>query len=58
MVLEGTKAYRRSDGNINLFRNDRNAERFNRSAGCMGTPMVSAHDPIQAIVEPVGLEHR
>ena len=31
-IFEGTKAYRRPDGNINLFRVDRNMARLNRSA--------------------------
>ena len=31
-IFEGTKAYLRPDGRVNLFRIDRNMARFNRSA--------------------------
>ncbi len=58
MVFDGTKAYRRPDGDLNLFRVERNAERFNRSAERMGMPPVDAPAHVQAIAELVRLEHR
>jgi len=58
MVFDGTKAYRRPDGNVNLFRVERNAERFNRSAARIGMPPVDVDAHVQAIVELVRLEQR
>jgi branched-chain amino acid aminotransferase len=58
MVFDGTKAYRRPDGNLNLFRVERNAERFNRSAARMGMPTVDEQAHVHAITELVRLEHR
>ena len=39
-IFEGTKAYRRADGNINLFRPWENMKRFNNSARRMSMPQV------------------
>lgn len=58
MVFDGTKAYRRSDGDLNLFRADRNCERFNRSAERMGMPTVDVDLHFDAIETLVALEHR
>lgn len=58
MVFEGTKAYRRPDGNLNLFRVEKNIERFNRSATRLGMPPVDADAHLHAISELVRLEHR
>ena len=58
MVFDGTKAYKRPDGDLNLFRVKKNAERFNRSAERMGMPAVDADFHVQAITELVRLEHR
>ncbi|MFT4564722.1 MAG: branched-chain amino acid aminotransferase, partial [Gammaproteobacteria bacterium] len=58
MVFDGTKAYRRSDGDLNLFRADRNCERFNRSAERMGMPSVDVRLHFDAIETLVALEHR
>ena len=58
MIFDGTKAYRRPDGRINLFRVDRNAARFNRSAVRMGMPEVPADFHVAAIRRLVELEHR
>lgn len=58
MVFDGTKAYRRPDGDLNLFRVDRNVERFNRSAERMGMPPVDAELHLAAIERLVALEHR
>jgi len=41
-IFEGTKAYRRPDGNINLFRVDRNMARLNRSAIRLGMPQIDS----------------
>lgn len=58
MIFDGTKAYRRPDGDLNLFRPDRNAERFNRSAARMGMPDVPVEAHVEAIRELVRLEAR
>lgn len=58
MIFDGTKAYRRDDGHINLFRTALNAERFNTSAARMGMPPVAVEDHVAAICELVRLEHR
>jgi branched-chain amino acid aminotransferase len=57
MVFEGTKAYARPDGNLNLFRVEKNAERFNRSAARLAMPQVDIDEHVQAISELVKLEH-
>lgn len=57
MIFEGTKAYRRPDGHINLFRPEKNAERFNRSAERMAMPVVDVEEHVEAITELVRLEH-
>ena len=58
MIFEGTKAYRRPDGNVNLFRVEKNAERFNLSAARMSMPSVDTAFHIHAIEELIRLEHR
>jgi branched-chain amino acid aminotransferase len=58
MIFEGTKAYRRPDGGINLFRPDRNAARFNRSALRMGMPEVPIESHLAAIEALVRAEAR
>jgi len=57
MVFDGTKAYSRPDGNLNLFRVEKNAERFNRSASRLAMPEVGIDEHVQAISELVKLEH-
>lgn len=56
-IFEGTKAYRRPDGNINLFRPWENAKRFNNSAVRMSMPVVDEEDHLAAIVKLVELEN-
>ncbi len=56
-VFEGTKAYWRPDGKINLFRVDQNIARFNRSAVRMGMPEIDANAHIEAIETLVRIEH-
>jgi branched-chain amino acid aminotransferase len=58
MIFDGTKAYRRPDEQVNLFRTERNAERFNHSAARMGMPEVPVADHLAAITELVTLEAR
>ncbi len=57
MIFDGTKAYARPDGDINLFRVRKNAERFNHSAARLAMPEVDVAQHVQAITELVGLEH-
>lgn len=56
-IFEGTKAYRRPDGNINLFRPWENARRFNHSAVRMSMPVVDEEDHLAAIVKLIELEN-
>ena len=56
MVFDGTKAYSRPDGNLNLFRVEKNAERFNLSASRLAMPEVDIDTHVQAISELVKLE--
>ena len=58
MIFDGTKAYRRPDGHINLFRPECNAERFNESARRMGMPPVDIALHVQAMQTLVALDHR
>ncbi len=55
-IFEGTKAYRRPDGDINLFRTWENMKRFNHSAQRMAMPTVDEEDHLQAIVDLITLE--
>lgn len=56
-IFEGTKAYRRSDGHINLFRPWDNAARFNRSAARMAMAQVEPESHVEAMAELVRMEH-
>jgi branched-chain amino acid aminotransferase len=56
-LFEGTKAYRRPDGHINLFRPWENAARMNRSAKRMAMTEVEPEGHVEAMVELVKLEH-
>jgi branched-chain amino acid aminotransferase len=56
-IFEGTKAYRRPDGNINLFRPWENMRRFNHSAQRMAMPVVDDEDHLAALVKLIELEH-
>ncbi len=57
-IFEGTKAYRRADGNINLFRPWENARRFNRSATRMAMQLVDEESHVDAIAQLVKLDHQ
>jgi len=56
MVFDGTKAYLRPDRDANLFRVERNAERFNRSAERLAMPPVDPAFHVEAIERMVALE--
>ena len=55
-IFEGSKAYRRDDGDVNIFRLWDNMDRFNRSADRMAMPMVDAEDHLEAIMQLIALE--
>jgi branched-chain amino acid aminotransferase len=55
-IFEGTKAYRRPDGKINLFRPWENAARFNRSARRMAMPEIDPEGHVAAMAKLVELE--
>jgi len=57
-IFEGAKAYRRPDGNINLFRTWENMARFNDSARRLAMPTVDEEDHLAAIVQLISLEHQ
>lgn len=57
-IFEGAKAYRRPDGNINLFRTWENMQRFNESARRMAMPEVDEEEHLAAIVQLITLEHQ
>ena len=48
-VFEGMKAYRRDDGEVQLFRPWENVKRLNRSCERMGLPMLDENDALEAI---------
>jgi len=56
-IFEGTKAYMRPDGRLNLFRPDANAMRFNRSAERIAMPSMPVDRFVEAIEALVRLEH-
>jgi branched-chain amino acid aminotransferase len=56
-IFEGTKAYRRPDGAINLFRPWENMRRFNNSAARMAMPLVDEEEHLAAIIQLIELEH-
>jgi len=55
-IFEGTKAYRRPDGDINLFRPWENMKRFNKSARRMAMPVVDEEEHLTAIIKLLELE--
>ncbi len=55
-IFEGTKAYRRPDGSINLFRPWENMQRFNNSARRMAMPVVDEEEHLAAVVQLIELE--
>lgn len=57
LIFEGMKAYRRPDGNINLFRPWENMRRFNNSARRMAMATVDEEEHLAAIVRLIEIEH-
>lgn len=57
LIFEGMKAYRRSDGNINLFRPWENMRRFNNSARRMAMATVDEEEHLAAIIRLIEIEH-
>ena len=55
-VFEGLKAYRRPDGQVQLFRPWENIARLNRSCERLGLPQVDPDDALQAIKEVVRVD--
>ncbi len=56
-IFDGLKAFRGEDGRIRLFRADRHAERFNRSARIMCMPDLPVEMVRASFDALVGLEH-
>ncbi|MDA9555414.1 branched-chain amino acid aminotransferase [Pelobium sp.] len=54
--FEGLKAYRHADGKISIFRPDKNAERFNKSAERLCMPTLSEELFTQCIAAVVDLD--
>lgn len=55
-IFEGLKAYRNSNGGVNLFRPEENIKRFNRSAKRMVMPEVDENLHLEAIKSLVKLD--
>ena len=55
-IFEGQKAFSTPDGHINLFRPDKNAQRFNASAKRMMMPEIDPEDYLFALKELITLE--
>ena len=55
-IFEGLKAYRRPDGQINLFRAEKNMQRFNLSAERMMMPTVDESFHLEAIRKLVEID--
>lgn len=55
-IFEGLKAYKAEDGKIRLFRPDKNAARFNKSARRLDMPTIPEEDFVQAVKELVLVE--
>jgi branched-chain amino acid aminotransferase len=55
-IFEGTKAYRRADGRVNLFRPWENMRRFNNSARRMAMPSVDEESHLEAIIQLIQLD--
>ncbi len=57
-IFEGLKAYRRTDGNINLFRPDQNARRLNISASKLVIPPFDENLFVEALEQLVKLDNK
>jgi branched-chain amino acid aminotransferase len=58
LIFEGMKAYRRPDGQINLFRPWENMRRFNNSARRMAMATVDEEEHLAAIVRLIEIENQ
>lgn len=56
-MFEGLKAYKTSEGEINLFRPDMNAKRTNKTNERICLPQIPVEDFIQAVKEVVAIDH-
>ncbi|TDH63638.1 branched-chain amino acid aminotransferase [Dankookia rubra] len=56
-IFDGLKAFRGDDGKVRLFRPDRHAERFNRSAGIMCMPELPVDIIRQSFDALIGVDH-
>jgi branched-chain amino acid aminotransferase len=54
-IFEGLKAFRQPDGSVGIFRPDRNAARFNRSARRMSMPEIPEDFQLEAMTRLVTL---
>ncbi|MBF0543127.1 MAG: branched-chain amino acid aminotransferase [Candidatus Riflebacteria bacterium] len=57
-IFEGLKAFRTSKGEINLFRPEMNAKRFNRSAARLCMPSLPEYDFLESIEKLIKIEER
>lgn len=55
-IFEGLKAYRRADGEVQMFRPIENVRRLNRSAERMCLPQIPEEDAMQALITFVETE--
>lgn len=55
-IFEGLKAFRHPDGSVHLFRPDRNAARFNRSARRMSMPELPVEVQLEAMRTLVAID--
>ncbi|KAF2157063.1 branched-chain amino acid aminotransferase II [Myriangium duriaei CBS 260.36] len=56
--FEGTKAYKDKEGNVRLFRPDKNMKRLNKSAGRIALPTFDEKPMIELLKQFVKLEER
>jgi branched-chain amino acid aminotransferase len=56
-VFEGMKAYRGMNGEINLFRPEKNIQRMNLSCDRLGIPQVDSEWMLEAICKLVEIDH-
>lgn len=56
VIFEGLKAYRLADGGVGVFRPDRHAERFQRSAARLMMPELPTEEFVRAVDQLIGLD--
>ncbi|WP_285010405.1 branched-chain amino acid aminotransferase [Pedobacter faecalis] len=57
-IFEGLKAYRQANGKINVFRADKNHERFNKSAHRMAMPAIPREIFMQGIAALLDIDEK